>query len=111
MREPLETIERRTDARTRSERILVRAPSANDAMLTARVLEQEGHEVVVLDDLSALARESASGVGAFLIATEALDEQDCCTSLREILDAQETWSEIPVVLLGRAFTASTAPRF
>ncbi|HKO59245.1 MAG TPA: histidine kinase dimerization/phospho-acceptor domain-containing protein [Thermoanaerobaculia bacterium] len=35
-----------------------------------------------------------------LIASEALNDPDCCTSLRELCDAQEPWSEIPVLLLG-----------
>jgi signal transduction histidine kinase len=83
-----------------SERVLVRAPSGDDATMVAEVLGREGREGVPVDDLSALAREWERGAGALLIATEALNETDCCTSLRELLDAQEPWSEIPVVLLG-----------
>ncbi|MGZ5443537.1 MAG: ATP-binding protein [Thermoanaerobaculia bacterium] len=93
-------LERRTEGWVLSERVLVRAPSGDDAALIADVLGREGREVVPLDNLLALAREWARGAGALLIATEALNEPDCCTSLRELLDAQEPWSEIPVVLLG-----------
>lgn len=93
-------LERRTEGRALSERILVRAPSGGDAALIAEVLAGAGREVVPLDDLSALSGEWERGAGALLIATEALNEPDCCTSLRELLDAQEPWSEIPVVLLG-----------
>jgi len=94
------TVERRQAGRALSERVLVRAPSGDDAALIAEVLEREGREVVPLDDLPALAREWERGAGALLIATEALNEADCCTSLRKLLDAQEAWSEMPVVLLG-----------
>ncbi|MGZ8710489.1 MAG: ATP-binding protein [Thermoanaerobaculia bacterium] len=93
-------LECRTEGWVLSERVLVRAPSGDDAALIADVLGREGREVVPLDNLLALAREWARGAGALLIATEALNEPDCCTSLRELLDAQEPWSEIPVVLLG-----------
>jgi signal transduction histidine kinase len=93
-------VERRTAGRVIGERVLVRAPSGDDAALISEVLAGEGREVVTLDDLSALAREWERGAGTLVIATEALNEADCCTSLRELLDAQEPWSEIPVVLLG-----------
>lgn len=83
-----------------SERVLVRAPSGDDAALIAEVLGRQGCEVVPLDDLAALVREWERGAGMVLIATEALNEPDCCTSLRELLDTQAPWSEIPVVVLG-----------
>ena len=95
-----EQVERRGAERVLSERILVRAPSGDDAALIAGVLGAEGCEVVPLHDLSELASEWAKGAGVLLIATESLDEPDCCMTLRELLDAQEPWSEIPVVLLG-----------
>ena len=91
---------RRGTERVLSERILVRAPSGDDAALIAEVLDREGCEVVPLHDLGALAREWERGAGLLLVATESLNEPDCCTSLRQLLDAQEPWSEIPVILLG-----------
>lgn len=72
-----------------SERILVRAPSGDDGALIAEVLGREGREGVLLREVSALAREAETSAGVVLIATEALNETDCCTSLREILDGQE----------------------
>jgi len=95
-----EQTERREAGPGISERILVRAPSGDDAALIAEVLGREGCEVVRLDDHSALAREWDRGAGALALATEALNDPDCCLTLRELLDAQEPWSEIPVVLLG-----------
>jgi signal transduction histidine kinase len=93
-------LERRTATREARERVLVRAPTGEDAALLAEVLGGEGHEVVPLADSAALAPELKSGAGVFLIATEALNEPDCCTSLRGILDSQEPWSELPVIVLG-----------
>jgi signal transduction histidine kinase len=92
-------LQHRTERRA-SERVLVRAPSGDDAALITEVLGREGREVVPLDDLAALIREWERGAGMLLIATEALNEPDCCTSLRELFDMQEPWSEIPVVVLG-----------
>ncbi|HEX6085307.1 MAG TPA: HAMP domain-containing sensor histidine kinase [Thermoanaerobaculia bacterium] len=86
--------------RMTSERILVRAPSGDDDALIVEVLGREGFEVVSVHDLAELGREWEQGAGAFLIATEALNDADCCTTLRELLDGQEPWSELPVVLLG-----------
>jgi len=92
--------ERLEHGRVLSERVLVRAPSGDDAVLIGEVLGREGRGVVLLDDLSSLGREWERGAGVLLIATEALNDRDGCMSLRELLDAQEPWSEIPVVLLG-----------
>ena len=92
--------ERRSGRVVATERILVRAPSGDDASLISEVLAGQGWEAVPLASMSELAQEWENGVGAVVIATEALSEPDCCASLRGLLDAQEPWSEIPVVLLG-----------
>jgi signal transduction histidine kinase len=93
-------VEQRSTGWALSERVLVRAPTGDDAALIADVLTAKGFEVVVLDALARLTREWQQGAGVLLIATEALNEPDCCTSLRQLLDEQEPWSEMPVVLLG-----------
>ncbi len=92
--------EQRSIGRALSERVLVRAPTGVDAALVADILNERGFEVVTLDDLAALEREWHKGAGVLLLASEALAEADCCTMLRQLLDAQEPWSEMPVVLLG-----------
>ena len=96
----VERMQRRGAGRALSERVLVRAPSGDDAALIAEVLERAGCEVVPLHDLPALAHEWDRGAGVLLIATEALNDPECCGNLRELLDAQEPWSEIPVIVLG-----------
>lgn len=92
--------EKRTPGRSLTERILVRAPTGDDATLIAQILGDHGFVVVAVDDTSALAAEWEHGAGMVLIASEALNDPDCCTSLRELCDGQEPWSEIPVLLLG-----------
>ncbi len=92
--------EQRSAGRAVSERVLVRAPTGDDAALIADVLSEKGFEVLPLENLAALTREWHRGAGVLLIATEALNDEDCCTTLRQLLDEQEPWSEMPVVLLG-----------
>ena len=92
--------EQRTPRRALSERILVRAPTGDDATLIQAILGGRGFAVVPVGDTAALADEWREGAGMLLIASEALNEPDCCTSLRELLDEQEPWSELPVLLLG-----------
>lgn len=92
--------EQRTPGRALSERILVRAPTGDDAALIEQIVGPHGFAVVSVDDTATLATAWGDGAGMLLIASEALNEPDCCTSLKELLDAQEPWSEIPVILLG-----------
>ena len=92
--------ERRSEARTLTERILVRAPTGGDAELITEVLGSRGFEVVVVVDNASLVAEWTAGTGVVLLASEALNDPDCCTRLRQLFHAQESWSEIPVVILG-----------
>ncbi len=82
-----------------SERILVRTPTGDDASLIAQILREQ-YDAIVADDLGALMRGFEEGAGAVIIASEALNDADCCTSLRQVLDRQETWSEIPILVFG-----------
>lgn len=91
--------ERRETGRALSERILINAPTGADAAAIREVLSKQ-FEVVIVEDVGALAEEWAAGAGVVIIASEALNDQDCCHRLRDLCDAQETWSEIPVVILG-----------
>lgn len=91
---------RRTARRAMSERVLVRAPTGEDASLIVEILGKHGFEVVQKDDLAGLRREWNKGLGALLIASEALNDGEYCRRLRQLLDDQEPWSEMPVVILG-----------
>jgi signal transduction histidine kinase len=95
-----EVPERRSAARTLTERILVRAPTGDDAAVVAQILGGRGFEVVVTTDAASLAAEWVAGAGVVVMASEALNDPDCCPSMRQLFDAQESWSETPVVVLG-----------
>lgn len=91
--------DRRLADRRLDERILVLAPTADDAPLTAQILADRGFDVVIAADTAALAREMEAGASVVLIASEAFAEPGG-SSLREALDRQEAWSEMPIVLFG-----------
>jgi signal transduction histidine kinase len=81
------------------ERVLVLAPTADDAALTAQILIARGLDAVIVSDIAALAREMEAGASVVLIASEAFAETGG-SPLRKALDRQEAWSEMPVVLFG-----------
>jgi two-component system, sensor histidine kinase len=95
-----ERVERRATNRSLAERVLVVAPTGDDAAVASQILRDAGSDVLVLDDLTALAAEVKAGAGVVLIASEALADESGCTNLREALERQEPWSEIPILLIG-----------
>lgn len=82
------------------ERILVLAPTGDDAALMSRVLRDRGLNAVVVDDLRALADALEAGAGVALIASEAFDDVEGNTALQHVLERQEAWSEMPILLFG-----------
>ncbi|MEA2491132.1 MAG: hypothetical protein QOH21_2924 [Acidobacteriota bacterium] len=84
------------------ERILILAPTGDDAVLVAEILRERGLDPLVVADAAALARETEAGAGAVLITSEAFAEsgEASSSSLRGALERQEAWSEMPIVLLG-----------
>src|SRR5688572_3900883 len=83
-----------------TERILVLAPTGDDAELITEILGSRGFDVVIIGTVESVVTEWGAGAGAVLIASEALNDAECCTGLRQLLDAQDSWSEIPVVIMG-----------
>jgi signal transduction histidine kinase len=83
-----------------AERILVLAPTGDDAELIRGILEERRLKVGVVDDLRSLARELLTGAGVALIASEVFDDAEGTAMLREVLDAQEAWSELPILIFG-----------
>ncbi|HEX2060074.1 MAG TPA: ATP-binding protein [Thermoanaerobaculia bacterium] len=86
-----------TDAHRLSTRILVVAPTGRDAALTADFLSDAGFSVDTAGSTEELAREIARGAAAALIASEALDDGGI-TILREVLDRQPPWSDLPLLV-------------
>ena len=91
--------ERRVGDRRIDERILVLAPTGDDAELAAGILCERGLDARVVGDAGALAREIEAGCSVVVIASEAFAEGGA-SSIRGALDRQEPWSEMPIVLLG-----------
>jgi len=98
--------------RTRAEnerRILVLAPTSNDARLTARFLEKAGLETTVCADIPQLCAELDAGCGAILLAEEAVANASVTLLLAKLED-QPSWSDLPVVMVTGPGDASTQRR-
>ena len=80
------------------QRILILAPTGRDAALAGAALSGAGLSAEVCADMNALCGEVAAGVGAVLIASEALTP-DALHPLQEALARQPPWSDLPVIVL------------
>lgn len=78
--------------------IVVLAPSENDATLACEVLREAGFWAQPVADLSELCDRIQDTPGAIVIADEALLGEET-ERLQELLSAQESWSDLPIVLL------------
>ena len=92
-------------------RILVLAPTSNDAQLTARFLENAGLATQVCTTLALLAQHLHAGCGALLLAEEALAEATLNDLVHE-LELQPSWSDLPVILItGAGESGRVRPRY
>ena len=82
------------------DRILVLAPTGDDAAIASAILREQRLDAFIVPDLLALAGEIEKGAGVALIASEALDDEQTCRVFQEVLERQEPWSELPVLLFG-----------
>lgn len=90
------------------DRVLVLAPTGRDAeMVHARLLAAD-LPAEICADLDTLLAAISSGVGAAIIAQEALSPHGT-EALLVALEAQEPWSDIPVLLLTEAATRRGPP--
>jgi signal transduction histidine kinase/ActR/RegA family two-component response regulator len=81
-----------------SDRVLILAPTENDSKVTVRVLEEAGLNSHSCEDIFALCQGIQEGCAVIVVAEEALSP-DQVYLLRETLEAQKEWSDIPVILL------------
>jgi PAS domain S-box-containing protein len=97
------------DAPSLEERVLVLVPTARDAAGTKSVLEAAGISSHICESLTQLCQEANRGAGAVLLAEEAV-LSDGAGRLREVLDQQPPWSDLPLIVLtpAGAESASTA---
>jgi signal transduction histidine kinase len=80
-----------------SERILILAPTGRDAELACTVLTAEGIAAQAMDGVEALCSALDEGAGAVLMTDEVLGA-DALRCLRETLERQPPWSDVPVVI-------------
>ncbi|MGA0530836.1 response regulator [Hansschlegelia sp. KR7-227] len=80
-------------------RVLICAPFGSDAETAAALLRKAGYVAEVLRDLSELGTRFDDRVGALLLTEEALTAGARTQRLAAALEAQEAWSDLPVLLL------------
>ena len=80
------------------ELIALLTPTGRDEAVTTRVLDAAGLAAVACADMSALSAQIEHGVGAVLVAEEALRPHDAATLLA-VLERQPPWSDVPMVVL------------
>jgi signal transduction histidine kinase/BarA-like signal transduction histidine kinase len=83
------------------QRIVICAPTGQDAVLAKKVFASEGIDSVVCCDVVRVLEELSNGVGALLLVEEAV-RGHAMTSLVEYVASQPTWSDLPIVLLTRS---------
>ena len=103
MAEQLNAVKDLRADRAGSECVIVLAPHGRDSAVVCKVLTSAGIDCDVATDAADLARQIAAGVGAVLVAEEALSLPEffrVLDSLRE----QEPWSDLPVNVLASRHT-------
>ncbi|HEV7914168.1 MAG TPA: hybrid sensor histidine kinase/response regulator [Albitalea sp.] len=84
------------------QRALVLAPTGKDASLIHAALQRAGVVDQVCANAVDLADEARRGVGAVLLAEEAIVRGEDQRLLQVLIDEQPSWSDLPVVLLVKA---------
>jgi signal transduction histidine kinase/CheY-like chemotaxis protein len=88
------------DVSATESRVLVLAPTAADARVSLRMLEEWGINAEAVDVESRLLEEIRRGAGAIVI-TDDMSKRESLNRLRLVLDQQPSWSELPVLMLAR----------
>lgn len=86
------------------ERILILAPAGANAKTTVDVLERSGFSCLAVEDISQFCRYLAQEAGAAIILNERLSADDI-TCIRDVLQNQPPWSNLPLILLTHQRTA------
>lgn len=80
------------------ETILILAPYGRDAELSSSLLKKEGFNTKILKSISEVTIDSLHSTGALLLTEEALTPQDFLNLEKKLIE-QDTWSDIPIILL------------
>lgn len=91
-----------------SARVLILAPTGRDAEMVRERVAGDGFPCEICPDLDGLLAGLEAGAGAAVVAQEALTS-GAPEALLSALDAQEAWSDLPVLLLTLPFSRR-APR-
>ena len=92
-----ETINPRPDPSALNGRVLILAPIGRDAQLAAAALRSARLEGATCRDIETLCAELRDGAGAVMITEEALSAH-AMSCLREILERQPPWSDLPLIV-------------
>jgi len=84
-----------------SHTVYVLAPTANDSAVAVDVLRSAGIAAAACTEIETLCERIIAGCGAVIISEEALTTATS-EMLQEILDKQEPWSDLPIILLTSA---------
>jgi signal transduction histidine kinase len=94
-------------SRSLEDRILVLAPTGRDADMTSAALAGAGFRALPCASMAAACAAIDESAGALLVAEEAL-KGPAFDTLAGVLERQEQWSDLPIVLLaGAAFNESS----
>jgi signal transduction histidine kinase len=80
-------------------RVFVLAPSGKDAQLICGALANAHIEVVACASAPEVVEQARQGIGALVLAEEALKDAASLWHLYGLVETQPTWSDLPVVLL------------
>jgi signal transduction histidine kinase len=80
------------------QRTLILAPTGNDARLTSNFLAQAELSPHVCFDVPRLCEEIRKGCGAVILAEEVIGDSSI-SELIKTLDAQPSWSDLPIILI------------
>jgi len=81
-----------------AERVLVIAPRGRDSIVAKSILDEAHIPAAICDGLGALRPELDVGLGAALIAEEALQAAEY-TELIRWIERQPPWSDLPIILI------------
>lgn len=79
-------------------RTLVLTANAVDADLAVQLLAESGISAVAYDSVRALCRSVSEDVGCMVLTGESLTDDEL-PMLREVIENQPTWSDIPLILV------------
>ena len=88
----------RNEGETRESRVLLLAPTGNDARLTVGFLEEGGFAVAACASMAGVCKKMQGGCGAIVLAEETLGPESLAC-LIEALKGQPSWSDLPILVI------------